>query len=137
MISHLCLHVFNRSVQRDQIEVEADVQLFVQLVELLDDLDAAYANRAVFAVVQHAVVEASLDVIDDLLHGEVDVVLQPLLDRAKVNRILDDFKVVRNAQPIRIDWVVEELRRRHSPQLSDETLGSLVPGVVHRHEWIL
>jgi hypothetical protein len=55
------------------------------------------ASRRFFTVKEQTVVEAELDVVDKLLHGEVVVVVKSLLDCAQVNWFFYDVEVVWNA----------------------------------------
>jgi len=66
------------------------------------------ASRRFFAVKEKTVVEAELNVVDKLLHGEVVVVVQSLLDCAEVNWFFYDVEVVWNAKPVGIYWLMED-----------------------------
>lgn len=99
--------------------------------------DAPLAGGTVFAVIEDAVVKAPLNIFDHFRHGHVLAVIQPLLNGSEVNRVLHDLKVVRNAQAVRVDRVVEDLGRATPPETGKQTFGRLVPVVIDRSVLIL
>ena len=112
------------------IEIKFDIQLDVELFEFLDDLQTSFTDKTVLAIEQQAVVEAPLDVVNDLLHLEIVVVIQPLVDRPEVDGLLYDFEIVRDLQSIWINRVMEYSGRIDSPKTIDQPLSSFIPAVI-------
>jgi hypothetical protein len=90
------------------------------------------ASGAILPIVEQTIIEAPLHVLNDLLHGEILVVVEALLDGAEVNGILDDLEVVRDAKSIWINRFVKNRRRTASPDAVDESFGRFVPAIIQR-----
>ena len=90
------------------------------------------ASGAILTIVEQTIIKAPLYVLNDLLHGEILVVVETLLYGAQINRILHNLEIVRDAKPIWINRLVENGRRAASPDAVDESLGRLIPAIIQR-----
>jgi len=99
-------------------------------VELLLYFHALLARWTVISVVEQAVVEAPLDVVYEVFHCEVEVMLEPLLNSPEVDRFFHDVQVVGDAQFVGVYGLVENLGGAAPPELLNNALGHLVPGVL-------
>lgn len=104
-------------MRRSQIEVHAELE--VLLAVLFSHTLAHDANLWVFAIVEEAVVEHEVDVIEELLAAQVLIRLQLLSDQAEVHRLLDDVKVVGDVQLLGIHCLVEDPSLIVLPQVGD------------------
>ena len=116
------------------ITEKLDVELCIQLLEFIHNNEAALTSRGIFSIIQEAIVKASLDVINHVLHSGVYVVVQPLFYRAEVDWVGDHVEVIWDAQEVRIHWIVEDVAT--FPQTIEQPFGSFVPAIKHVSVWV-
>ena len=107
------------------------VQLLALLVVLLLHLLAHLRHLAVFAVVQDAVRENQLYVLQEVLHVQVLVVAQLLFYRSKVHWVLDDVEVVRDLQLLGVHWLQEDPGLVQLHEVLHHAHGYLLPVVLN------
>ena len=90
--------------------------MLVDLLELFPYLGALFAHPVQSTVVEVAVVEHLLHIVNEGLHAEVVIAGQSLLNQREVKRILHDLVVVGQVLRLRVDWVKENTRLRQAGQ---------------------
>ena len=110
-------------------QVEFDVKLFIKSFELDSYLATHRSNSTIFSIIQQTVVKYELHVVNELLQRVVMVSVQALLDSAEIDWILHHFVVVRDAQLLWVDWLMEDTCVVQPPELAQQSLGHLIPGI--------
>ena len=111
-------------------QVELDIKLFIKSLELNPYLAAHRSNSTIFSIIQQTVVKYELHVVNELLQRVVMVGVQALLDSSEIDWILHHFVVVRDAQLLWVDWLMEDSCVVQPPELAQQSLGYLIPGIV-------
>lgn len=113
-------------------DVEVNVEILVKFVKFISYLLAHLSDMTMFTIVENAVVEHQLDIMDEILHLGIFIGLKILLDCSKVHWFLNDIKVIRDVIFHRIYWFMKKKSLRVLPEYIQQSLGCFIPAIIYR-----
>ena len=113
--------------RRQSALVKVEVELLGDLVILLLDLHSYLADVALRAVVDATIIKDELHVLHELLNALILVILQLVLNRGEVHRILHHLGVVGDVELLPVDRIRKDVGLLIALYHGEHTLSGLFP----------